>query len=85
MGRIHFSTTLKPVRRYLQQKCSCSYIFTEIANSDLNGVAPIDVNWKKKFWHRAQAVQQILWVVIFFDDSTYEKNTIYRNIKYFAS
>ena len=28
MGRVlFFSTALKPMRRYLQKKCSCNYIF----------------------------------------------------------
>ena len=58
--------------------------FTEIADSDWNAVAPIEVNWKKTH-HREQPVQRILWVVTFLDDSTYEKKTIYRNIKYFVS
>ena len=74
------------MRRYLQKKNAVAAIFfTEIADNDWNAVAPIEVNWKKKIWHRAQPVQRILWVVIFFDDSTYEKNMIYRNIKYFVS
>ena len=73
------------MRRYLQNKNVIAAVFyIEIADSDWNAVAPIEVNWKK-IWHRAQLVQRILWVVIFFDDSTYEKNTIYRNIKYFDS
>ena len=50
MGRIFFSTTLKPVRRYLQKKNAVEDIFfTEIADSDCNAVIPIEVNWKKKF------------------------------------
>ena len=39
---------------------------------------------EKKIWHRAQLLQRILWAVIIFDDSTYENNMIYRNIKYFV-
>ena len=72
---------------FTEKNAAAAIFFTEIADSDWNAVAPIEVNWKKKktFWHRAQPVQRILWVVIFFDDSTYEKNTIYRNIKYFVS
>ena len=56
--------------------------FTEIADSVWNAVAPIEVNWKKKKSDTARS-QYSEW--IFFDDSTYEKNTIYRNIKYFVS
>ena len=58
----------------------------------MQNFALIEVNWKKKkkkkkkkLWHRAQPVQRILWVVIFFDVNTDEKNTIYRSIKYFVS
>ena len=69
------------MRRYLQKKNVVAAIFfTEIADSDWNAVAPIEVNWKK-IWHHAQPVQRLLGVAIFFYDSTYEKNTIYRNIK----
>ena len=47
-GADTFSTTLKPMRRYLQKKNAVAAIFfNEIADSDWNAVAPIEVNWKK--------------------------------------
>ena len=70
---------------FTEQNAAAAIFFNDIVDSDWNAVAPKEVNWKKKFWHRAQPVQRILCVVIFFDDSTYEKNTIFRNMKYFVS
>ena len=48
MGRIHFSTILKPMRRYLQKDADAAISFTEIADSNLNAVAPRSVLEKKK-------------------------------------
>ena len=42
-----FSTTLKPNEKISTSQNSVVAIFTEIADSDWNAVAPIEVNWKK--------------------------------------
>ena len=36
------------MRRYLQKNAVAAIFFTEIADSDWNAVARIEVNWKKK-------------------------------------
>ena len=73
MGRILFFHCLEASEKiFTEKKAVAAIFFTETAESDWNTVVPIEVNWKK-FWNRAQPVQRILCVVIFFYDSTYEK------------
>ena len=68
---------------YRKENAVAVIYFTEIANS-IEMQLRLQKWTGKTFLHRTQPVQRILWVVIFFDDSTYEKNTIYRNIKIYC-
>ena len=68
-----------------RKKWSCSFIFHWNSRQWLKCSCTYRSELEKKTHHREQPVQRILWVVIFLDDSTYEKKTIYCNIKYFVS
>ena len=43
-----FFHCLEANEKIFTEKCSCSYIFHWIADSDWSAVAPIEMNWKKK-------------------------------------
>ena len=67
---------------FTEKNVFAAIFFTEITDSDWNAVAHIEVTWKKILTPRAASTAN---TIIFFDDSTSEKNTIYRSTKYFVS